>query len=100
MTNTLNDHSCHSLLTVNDKLFVIGFSCEVYDNVCSKFVAVNIPISFSLNKAISIGNKIVITGNNTSIMICYDVDKDERSVEPCKITKDILYFTCVKLPFN
>ena len=99
MTNTLNDHSCHSLLTVNDKLFVIGFSCEVYDNVCSKFVAVNIPISFSLNKAISIGNKIVITGNNTSIMICYDVDKDKWSKEPCEVTKYLQNFTFVKVPF-
>ena len=41
MPNMVNSHCFHSLVAVKDKLFVISdkkFSCEVFDEVCKKFV--------------------------------------------------------------
>ena len=102
MPNMIKRHSFNSLVTVKDKLFVIGYGrdmCEVFDNVCMKFVALDSCPFLDLNKAISIGNKIVIFQDNSTLVICYDVDKDEWCEESREVTKCIQHFACAKLPW-
>ena len=77
----------HSLVVVRNKLFVVGFESdvyedlyEVYDSTCKKFVTFKgqtISI-LNFNQAISIGSKIYIFKND-SFISCYDVDKEEWS---------------------
>ena len=84
MANMINRHDDHSLVVVKDKLFVIGDGnnkCEVFDNVSKNFVALESSYTISVNKAMSIGNKIVIIRNDRPSVICYDVNKDEWSKE-------------------
>ena len=103
----------HSLVVVKNKLFVIGIgrnNCEVFDNCCRKFVAIKSPQvdylhlnqypyhKFYLNKAISIGNRIVAIQHDGSSTFCYDVDKDEWSEEPGPVAEELIGFTCVKIP--
>ena len=98
MPNTINVYSHHNLVVVKDKLFVIGTeSCEVFDNVCKKFVSLKKPYTLS-NKAMSIGNKIMTFQENKSSVVCYDVDKDEWSEESCDATKDLNDFSLTKIP--
>ena len=102
MPKTINDYSFHSLVVVKDKLFVIGQgtkSCEVFDNVCKKFVVFNQQPSINYNKSLSIGNKIVILQEKRSSIVCYDVDKDEWSEESCEVTKHLEGFSYVKFPW-
>ena len=70
---------------------------QVFDNTCRKFVILRSPVNFNLNTAKSIENKIAIIQGNTSMIFCYDVDKDELSEESCDFTKN-LEFKCVKFP--
>ena len=102
MNNMINRHCFHSLVTVKDKLFVIGYGrdmCEVFDNVCMKFVALDSCPILNLNKAMSIGNKIELFQDNSTLMICYDFDKDEWYEESREVTKYIQHFACAKLPW-
>ena len=100
MSNMINNHFLHSLVTVKSKLFVMDGRehCEVFDNVCEKFVVFKSSTTFRFRDAVSIGNKIVILQNETSSIICYDVNKDEWSQKPCELTKDLEDFSCLKLP--
>ena len=101
MPNTINNHHRHSLVVAKDKLFVIGRgynNCEIFDNVCKKFVALKSTYTLNMNKALSIGNKIVILQNDRSSVICYDVDKDEWFEESCDATKNLTCFSSVKVP--
>ena len=101
MSNMINHHSHHNLVVVKDKLFVIASgkeSCEVFDNVCKKFVSVKTPFTIDFNKSVAIGNRIVVFKENSSTIISYDVDKDELSIESCEVTKHLQDFTCLKLP--
>ena len=101
MPNMINRKSFHNLVVVKDKLFVVGKgteSCEVFDNVFKKFVALKPKLNITYSKCMPIGNKILIFQENRSSIICYNVDKDEWSEESCKVTKNLLNFTCAKLP--
>ena len=101
LPNMINGHCDHSLVVVKNKLFVIGNenkSFEVFDNVCKKFVALKSTYTLSLNKAISIGDKIVIFQHSSTSVICYDVDKDEWFEESCEVTKYYEDFSLTKLP--
>ena len=102
MPSMINSKCLHSLVTLNNKLFVIGYgsdSCEVFDNFNKKFVDLKSPYSpFNLNKALSIGNKILIFINNSSLVFSYDFDKDEWSQESCKGTTNLKDFSYAKLP--
>ena len=105
MPSMIHGKSYHSLVVVQHKLFVIAqtaYECEVFDNVCKKFVTLKIPLKapyFTFNKAISIGSRIVIFRNSRSSIICYDVDKKQWSEKPCETTKDLGNFSCTKLPW-
>ena len=103
MPNMVKGKWGHSLVVVNNKLYVVGLgkqTCEVYNSYCKKFVAIKSPQvdHLRLNHAISIGNKIFAFQNVTSSILCYDVDKDEWSEESCEVTNNISLFSCVKLP--
>ena len=101
MDNMINNHSDHCLVTVKNKLFIMDDgrnNCEVFDNVCKKFVALKSTYTLSLNKAMSIGNKIVIFQNDESSVVLFDVDKYEWSGESCEVTKNLVEFSCVKIP--
>ena len=101
MPNMINHHYDHSLVVVKEKLFVIGSGrerCEVFDNVCNKFVSLKNPPSITLNKCMAIDNKIFVFQHNRSTVICYDVDKDEWSKESCEVTQYREYFSLTKLP--
>ena len=104
MPNMTSSKSGHSLVVVRNKLFVIGYgtdTCEVFDSSSKHFVAIKSPQTscLILNRAISIGNKIIAFQNIKSSIFCYDVDKDERSEESCEVTKNLQAFSCVKIPW-
>ena len=104
MANMNSSKSWHSLVVVKNKLFVIGYgidTCEVFNSRCKTFVAIKSPQTsyLLLNKAISIGSKIIAFQNTTSLVFCYDVEKEEWSEESCEVTQDLRYFSCVKLPW-
>ena len=101
MPNMLKVNSYHNLVVVKDKLFVIGRereSCEVFDNVCKKFVALKPKTNITYSKCMQIVNKFFIFQETRSSLICYDVDKDEWSEEPCEVTKHLYDFSLTKLP--
>ena len=101
MPNTIKEHTDHNLVVVKDKLFVIGNnkdSCEVFDNVCKKFVCLKAQHNFYKGKCAVIGNRVVIFQGNSSSVICYDVNKDEWSEESCEVTKHLQDFALTKLP--
>ena len=101
MPNMIIPHSRHELVVVRNKLFVIGNrrdNCEIFDNNCKQFVSLNTQgMSFrKLNNVISVGSKLFILQNETHLVRCYDVDKDEWSNK--NLNYDIEIFSCVKLP--
>ena len=103
MPNMINRKSAHSLVAAKNKLFVFSNSKdtnEVFDEVCKKFVALKSPNRemFRFNKAVSIGNKIVLFQHESSTVLCYDVDKDEWSEDSCYITENINCYSCVRVP--
>ena len=102
MPSMIYSHKFHNLVVVKNKLFVISKgieSCEVYDNACKKFVVLKHQPYIYCNKSVSIGKKIMIFQEAMSTVICYDVDKDEWSEESCEVTKDLIDFSCTKLPW-
>ena len=100
MPDMINCHNEHSLVVVKNKLFVIGYRSEVFDNVCKKFVALNPkhqPIITS-NSSVQIGNKILVFRVKKSSVVCYDVDKDHWTEEKFELTSFLYGFSCAKLP--
>ena len=101
MPDMINSQSFHNLVVVKDKLFVVGQgteACEVFDNVCKKFVLLKHPIRFNHNQCVPIGNKIIVFQENRSSIVCYDVDEDKWSEGSSEVTKDLLNFSFTKLP--
>ena len=104
MPNMINRRCLHSLVPFKNKLFAIGgtyynTNCEVFDKVSNMFVTFETPkfISSSV-RAVSIGSKIFVFQDDTKIVLCYDVDKDEWSEEFCEATENICYYSAVKMP--
>ena len=91
---------CKSLVVARDKLFAFGRGqCAVLGSGSGKFVAVKASLSLDdVRMAVSVGNRITIFQNMTSSVICYDVGKDKWSKEQCEAAKNVIFFTCVKLP--
>ena len=101
MPNMINYYGNHHLVVVKNRLFVIGMQtnyCEMFDNVCRKFVSLKDAPVITYNKCVPIGNKIVLFQKLSSKIICYDVDKDEWSEDSSEVTKGCHDFSCVKLP--
>ena len=103
MPDMINAKCGHSLVVVKNKLFVIGDvvdGCEVFDNSFKKFIDLKSPlIDHFFLEANAIGCKIIVFGSEKTCAVCYDVDKDEWSHEPCDVTKNISRFSCVKVPW-
>ena len=101
-SNMIAGKSRHSLVVVRNKLFVFGeytSTCEVFDNNYKMFVAIKAPIYFDTNNAFSIGNQIVIIGDDVSSILCYDIDNDKWSEETSEVTKHHRNFSSVKIPW-
>ena len=103
MSNMVYNHSFHSLVAVKNKLFVIGrnnTNHEVFDCASKKFFALkphpDIMAHVVMN-CVAMGNKILMFLNQSSKVICYDVDKNEWSEESREVTKYLLDFSCVKM---
>ena len=75
-------------------------NCEVFDNICKKFTTINSPEfrCFTPISAYSIANKIFVFKENSSKTIYYDTNKNEWSEESCEVTKNIRWFSSVKVP--
>ena len=102
--NMIEERSGHSLVCVKSKLFAIGGyytkgSSEVFDKLCNKFVLLISPkLHSSGTKAVSIGSRLYVFQNESKIVLCYDVDKDEWSEISCEATENISYFSSVRVP--
>ena len=107
MPNMINVRYCHKSVAVKNKLFVVGglstSNCEVFDSTTNKFTVLKQPTlasrydlyeSFGVN---NIGSKIFIFKDNSDV-ITYDFESNEWSVKACKATKNIRFFSCVKIP--
>ena len=93
----------HSLVVVKKKLFAISEradTCEVFDNVCKKFVIMKSPALGWLEtiRSYSIANNIYVFLGNISKVHVYDTDKNEWSEESCEVTKNSNNFSYVKVP--
>ena len=83
---------------------VYGGNVEVFDSHCNKFVLIKQPTNglseyiSNISDALSIGNKIVIFSNEEGCVLIYDVDKNKWSRKSCEATKNIVHFSCSKLP--
>ena len=105
--NMINKVCNLSLVAFKNKLFTIAVDgprnvCEVFDRSIGKFVNLKIPenrLSF-FNQSMVIGNKITvfISGTESGLINCYDIDEDEWTEESCEPTKYLCCFACVKLP--
>ena len=104
MPNMVKGTYDHSLVAIKDKLYVIGFSCEVYDSLSKKFVLINKPSWGSSlyigqkNRAVSIANKIFVFRRNESKITSYNVDTEEWTEEEYDVTNLIKTECCVKMP--
>ena len=90
--------SNHGLAVVRGKLFAVGGrenSCEVFDG--EKFVSLKSPSLF-LNRAVSIGNKLLLLKQYDPAIACYDVTSEEWSEVASEKTKHLAHFSCVKVP--
>ena len=110
MPNMIEAGYGHNLVAVRNKLFVMGGlkrSVEVYDSTFKSFVIINPPIDRNFDykpQAISVANKVVIFFTEylcpSTKCLCYDLDKNEWTVETCGRTTNRgvnLYITVPKL---
>ena len=101
MLYMMHQHFLLSLVTVKNKLFVMDDgrnNCEVFDDVGKKFVALSSSCNLSFNKAMYIGNKFMVFQYKRSSVVFYDVNKNKWSEELRVATKDIVGFSCFKMP--
>ena len=107
MPNMTNGRFRHKSVAVKNKLFVIGGlstnNFEVFDSNSNKFTFLKHPsraYEFELYdpfKVITVGSKIFIFQSNSEVKT-YDFENDEWSVKVCEATKDLMFFSCVKIP--
>ena len=97
----------HKSVSIKNKLFMIGGgrdTCEVYDSTGKQFVALKSDLTLykvllqDPVAALTIGSQILVFGEKSSIVLCYDVFKDEWTEKSCEITKHLVGFSCVKVP--
>ena len=100
MPNMVERRHEHSLITLKNKMFVIGgnmISCEVYDTCSETFMLLKQPpksLKFDFLKSIpdtatTIGSKVVIFGSHSETFAYYDDDKNKWAEEPFEFTKDL-----------
>ena len=99
-----------SLVSTGSKLFAVGEKmietvlCEVFDSKSNIFVSLN---SFALDchldtlylsTALSIGTKLFIVYESKGETLCYDVETDKCFTNDFEVTKDLVAFSCVRVP--
>ena len=93
----------HSLVVAGNNLYVLGFTCEKYNSLSDKFVAISKPpastelLIRSKNRAVSMAGKIFVFRAQESKVISYDVTKDEWT-EEMEVEGYIKDGCCIKLP--
>ena len=105
MPNMIIERSSHKSVAVKKKLFVIGGNitneCEVFDSTSNRFSWLKKPTSgfnlYDLSDVITIGSKILLFIENCNVII-YDFENNEWSVKTCEATRNLKYFSCVKVP--
>ena len=103
MPNMNSDKYDHSLVVVKNKMFVISNrkdNCEVFDNISNKFITIKSPEfnRFSWIIAKSIKSKVYFFQDILSKIISYDTNKNEWFEESCEATRNLRYFSNVKVP--
>ena len=102
----------HKLVASGRKLFACGgrsrtFSVEMYDQSCSKFFLIRMPLQLSrfcvrhLAEAVIVGRKLFIFGiNSRDMALVLDIEKDGWRVETVKyeFRKGLTGYSCVKVP--
>ena len=105
MPNMIVRRFCHKSVAVKNKLFVIGgyIKCEVFDSTTNKFTLLKQPTlasRFNLSEpydVISIGSKLFVFKEDRNVII-YDFENNKWSAKTCEATRNISYFSCVKVP--
>ena len=107
MPNMINGRFRNKSVTVKNKLFVIGglfkYKCEVFDSTTNKFTLLkHTSLASGLDlcdpsEVITIGSKIFDFQKNNEVKT-YDFKNNEWSVKICEATKNIMFFSCVKIP--
>ena len=90
----------HSLVVVRNKLIVIGRgsnACEVYTTNTGKFVALKSPV-LTYNRSLQVAGKIFVFQEKKAYVWVYDVEGDYWKKKECDATKNIVYFSCAKMP--
>ena len=107
MSNMIHGRNLHILVAVRNKLYVFGGlteTSEVFDSYSNKFSLVKPSSSlqgmgsWNIRGAISIGSKILIFRDNSTNVVCYDLDKEEWSEETFEVSKYLKFFLCLKMP--
>ena len=104
MPNMVERRYSHKSVAIKNKLFVIGYSCEVYDSFCKKFVLLKSPSAVfntslhSTEGVISLEDKIAVRYYGISYLYFYDVESNTWSREPCEVTGNNAQFCCCKMP--
>ena len=100
MCSMVNGSFNHSLIAINNKLFVIGANFEVFDSSSETFVAL-IPCKFvstSVAGSVSISNKIFVFRSESPKVVTYDITEEKWDVE---VGEHAMYYKkgcCVKIP--
>ena len=105
LPNMIERRHYHKSVAVKNKLFLVGGdrtkTCEVFNSTTNKFCLLKKPErlfeSSSLTEVISIGTKLNIFCNKGRVIV-FDIDNDEWSEKTCEATKNLLSFSCVRLP--
>ena len=104
MPNMVDRRANNKSVAIKNKLFILGFSYEVYDSFCNKFVLFKSP-SDCFNNApyyprgvISIEGKIVVLYAYHNYVYFYDVESNTWSREVFEVTGNNARFCCCKMP--
>ena len=100
MAYMMNGTYKHSMVSLENKLFVIGKSpnkCEVYDSSCKRFVALKSGWFFNFGeapKAAKVGNKIYVFA---PAVFCYDLIEKRWSKISCEALSKLYEFSIVNI---
>ena len=107
ISNMIKERHCHKSAAIKNKLYTIwGFTHtnEVYDSTCEKFVLLKLPTYYFSRHldvpiaVISIDNKLVVFQRTKNTCLIYDVENEIWSEKPCEVSRNLLCYSCVKVP--
>ena len=106
MPNMIKRRERHKLVSIKNKLFVLGGytwqTIEVFDSSSKKFALLQYPSissqTYFIADVTSIGNKVVMFSNIKGSVFLYDVENDAWSEKSCRSATYIQNFSCASLP--